>query len=68
MKIDRPPANAPSPARARWQARPAGTYAAVKRHLRGDVLDAVSSGSEDPLADSRLGGETAGAMRGILEG
>lgn len=55
-------------ARARELASaPVETYAAVKRQLRGHVLDAVSW-SEDPLADSWLGGETAGAMRGILEG
>ena len=56
-------------ARAREMAgAPAETYATVKRQLRGDVLDAVRSGADDPLADGWLGGETAGAARGILEG
>ena len=56
-------------ARAREMAgAPAETYATVKRQLRGDVLDAVRSGADDPLAEGWLGGETAGAARGILEG
>ena len=56
-------------ARAReMAAAPAETYAKVKRQLRGDVLEAVGSGADDPLADNWLGSETAGAARGILDG
>ena len=56
-------------ARAReMAAAPAATYATVKRQLRGDVLDAVASGADDPLADDWLGDETAGAARGLLDG
>ena len=55
-------------ARAREMATaPAETYATVKRQLRGHVLDAVASGANDPLADGWLGGETAGAARGLLD-
>lgn len=49
-------------------AAPAETYATVKRQLRGHVLDAVASGANDPLADGWLGGETASAARGLLDG
>ncbi len=56
-------------ARARELAgAPAETYATVKAQLRGPVLDAVASGAGDPLADGWLGGETAGAARGLLDG
>lgn len=47
---------------------PAETYATVKRQLRGDVLDAVESGANDPLAAGWLGNESAGAARAILDG
>ncbi len=47
---------------------PAETYGIVKRQLRGQVLDAVGSGADDPLADGWLGGETAGAATRLLDG
>jgi enoyl-CoA hydratase len=48
-------------------AAPSETYARVKHQLRGQVLDAVDGGRDDPLAESWLGDDTAGAARGILE-
>ena len=56
-------------ARARVMAEaPSRTYEIVKRQLRGDVLDAVEWGRNDPLANSWLGEDTAGAARGVLDG
>jgi enoyl-CoA hydratase len=56
-------------ARARQMAAaPPETYATVKRQLRGDVLDAVNSGHDDPLAEDWLSDDTASAARGILGG
>jgi enoyl-CoA hydratase len=54
--------------RAREMAEaPSKAYATVKRQLRGQVLDAVDGGRDDPLAEGWLGEDTAGAARGLLD-
>jgi enoyl-CoA hydratase len=56
-------------ARARVMAEaPPRAYEVVKRQLRGDALDAVDWGRDDPLAENWLGEDTAGAARGVLDG
>jgi enoyl-CoA hydratase/carnithine racemase len=49
---------------------PSGAYARIKRQLRADTIDAVTrivTENDDPMIDSWLSGESAGAAAGILK-